>query len=203
MNPSKLHRTITKTSSFQNLKHKFSAGSLFGRSKGSNNETALQTLQGLFERPSRGNLRETVAKEAERERDKCDCFVPCLCDILGKELGGMQTSYHEYGGRPEQVIEQAVPRIDGGVCEDAYACLLDFDDRLKSAEGFPKLNEQKRPSLQVNTGIANAARSLALPLQSANLRGQSTYEGHLRSTRTLRHKVGSVQPTQVCVCSIQ
>jgi len=199
MNSSRLHRTITKTSSFQSLKHKFSAGSLFGRSKGSSNETALQTLQGLFERPSRGNLRETTAKESERERDKCDCVVPCLCDVLGKDLGGMPASYHEEGSKLRKVIEQGVLRMSEGGCEDGL--LIDFDDRLKLSEGLPKIKEQMKPSLHVDISIANSARPLAPPVQAAYLTRQSTYESHLLSTRTLRHKVGSVQPTQVCVLS--
>ncbi|KAF8419865.1 hypothetical protein EV426DRAFT_710890 [Tirmania nivea] len=193
INSSKLHRTITKTSSFQSLKHKFSTGSLFGRSKGSNNETALQTLQGLFERPSRGNLSETAAEEAEREREKCDCVVPCLCDVLGKELGGIQASHHDEGSSSKHVIEQVVPRAGGGY-EDTS--LIDFDDKLKFGEGLPTVKEQKRPHLQVDTGVANIARSLAPPFQSGNLRRQSTYGGHIMNTRTLRHKMGSVQPTQ-------
>jgi len=139
-------------------------------------------------------------KEAERERDKCDCVVPCLCDVLGKELGGMQASYHTEGSRPKQLIEQAVPRV-GGEGEDAF--LIDFDDKLKLDEGLPKVKEQKRPTLQVATSIVNVASPLGPPLQPGNLRRQSTYGGHLMNTRTLRHKVGSVQPTQVCLYSIQ
>ncbi|RPB22935.1 hypothetical protein L211DRAFT_850344 [Terfezia boudieri ATCC MYA-4762] len=189
----KLHRTITKTSSFQSLKQKFSTGSLFGRSKGSNNETALQALQGLFERPSRGNLREMEVKEAERERDKCDCVVPCLCDVLGKEIGENQANLNEGGGRLKQLIEQAAPRVGVG-CEDPF--LIDFDDKFKLDEGLAKVKEQKRPLLQIDTGIATVASSLAPPLQSENFRRQSTYEGQLMNTRTLRHKVGSVKPTQ-------
>ena len=171
MNSSKLHRTITKTSSFQSLKHKFSTGSLFGRSKGSNNETALQTMQGLFERPSRGNFKETEVKEAERERDKCDCVVPCLCDVLSKELGGIQASHHGGGGRPKQLVEQTVRHVGGGG-KDAFS--IDLDDKFKLDEALSKVKEQKRPSLQVATGITNVATPLA-PLQPGNLRRQATY----------------------------
>ena len=97
--------------------------------------------------------------------------MPCLCDVLGKELGGIQVSHHAGGGRPKQLVEPTVPRVGGGG-EDAF--LIDFDGILTLDEGLPKVKEQKRPSLQAATGIINVATPLA-PLQPGNLRRQATY----------------------------
>jgi len=188
------------TSSLRRLKQKFSTGIMFGSIKGNNTETAIQAMQGLFETPSRGDLTEPDSNEAEEEVKICDCVVPCLCDVLGKELGGIQASYDSEGGRPKCLIEQGVPRVRGGN-EDVF--LIDFDDELKLDDGLPKVKEQNRPPLQVITSIVDSATPMAPPLEAGNLRSQSTYDAHLMDTRTLRQTVGNVQPTEVCLYPIR
>jgi len=58
--------------------------------------------------PSRGNW--TELEETESEKTSV-IALSHVCDILGKELGGVQASYHSDGGRPKQLIEQSVPLV--------------------------------------------------------------------------------------------
>lgn len=195
------HKTVSKSSSIQSLRHKFSTGSLFGRSKGKDqvDGDAFQQLQKLFERPSRGDLRE-IGKENERDIVRCDCVVPCLCDVLGRELGVSMGNVHVGLDKGREVMgnlgKLRHPEEEEELDE---AFLIDLGGGLRFDKTIPvvKEKEQGRPVLHIETGTADITRASAPQVQNPETRRHSTYDSLPMSARALRHKVGSVQPTQV------
>ena len=192
-----VYRTISKSSSVQSLRHKFSTGSLFGRSKGreseknSTAEGSLQQLQSLFDSCKPVRIRAQAEVERDVERERCDCVVPCLCDVLGKDLGGgAQVLMEQCTGEMAEEVVATGHEADGD-----GDTLIDLYENWGPTDHGGKVCVQGRPVLHVNTVIPDTLRGEEYTPQDMEAKGL-LIEQHGPNSRTLKHKVGTVQPTQ-------
>ena len=197
MGSSIVYRTISKSSSIQSLRHKFSTGSLFGRNKGRESEKdgtaegSLQQLQGLFDTFKPGRIRVQAEVEREVERERCDCVVPCLCDILGKDLGGgAQVLVQQCRGKMAKELVVTGQEADGD-----GDTLIDLYENWGSTGHGGKVCTQGRPVLHINTVISDALRGAGYTHQHIEGKGM-LIEQYDSNSRILKHTVGTVQPTQ-------
>lgn len=192
-----VYRTISKSSSIQSLRHKFSTGSLFGRNKGRESERngaaegALQQLQGLFDSCKPGKIRVPADVEREVEWERCDCVDPCLCDVLGKDLGGGAQVLVEQD-RGKMAIEVVATGQDA---DDDGDTLIDLHEDWGSTSYGGKVCVQARPVLHVNTVIPDTLRERGYTHEPIEAKGL-LMEQYGSNSRVLKHKSGTAQPTQ-------